>query len=114
MGVKLLLIVAGIGIGIIATLIILRKDIFKVINYHDGLRGVEDEHLLRTTASVGLANMHSHLPNEFTRYHYVCKSCVMTKSCSTTRMLKYAKRDQLVLCICGEPMKLEEVANAYK
>ena len=37
MGVKLLLIVAGIGIGIIATLIILRKDIFKVINYHDGL-----------------------------------------------------------------------------
>ena len=42
MGVKLLLIVAGIGIGIIATLIILRKDIFKVINYHDGLPGVED------------------------------------------------------------------------
>ena len=39
---KLILVVAGIGIGIIATLIILRKDIFKVINYHDGLPDIDD------------------------------------------------------------------------
>ena len=39
---KLLYFAAGIGIGILMTIIILRKDIFKVINYHNGLPDIED------------------------------------------------------------------------
>jgi len=42
MTVKLILIIAGIGIGILVTIILLRKDIFKVINYHNGLPDIED------------------------------------------------------------------------
>ena len=55
MGEKLLLIVAGIGIGIIAALIILRKDIFKVINYHDGLPDLEDIDHEKTVKQNSLA-----------------------------------------------------------
>jgi hypothetical protein len=40
--VKLILIFSGIAIGIVVTIILLRKDIFKVINYHDGLPDIDD------------------------------------------------------------------------
>lgn len=40
--VKLILIISGLGFGILMTIILLRKDIFKVINYHNGLPDIED------------------------------------------------------------------------
>ena len=42
MGVKLLLFVIGILVGLIVAAIILRKDIFKITNYHDGLPDIDD------------------------------------------------------------------------
>lgn len=39
---NLILIISGIGIGILVTVILLREDIFRVLDYHNGLPDIED------------------------------------------------------------------------
>ena len=62
----LLLLGAGIWIGIIATIIILRKDVFQVINYHNGMPDIEDVEMspainLMTEKNAKLDNLHIYL-----------------------------------------------------
>lgn len=63
---KISLFVVGGFIGMIATIIIFRKDIIQFINYHDGIPDIEDiEAMLATNPMIEknarLNNLHIHL-----------------------------------------------------